>query len=142
MKYALKTYNGKPADFYIQCKGLNSGRPLEKPIPNCFSVYTSDPNLYNIVLVLFIGKHFEPFLRGSVIPFIIKSELETVICSGIEKFNPEHFSKLEQIGNIDRLLIANTQKNILLKKLRIALAREIFGNVCIESRQMLLKYAN
>ena len=38
MQLQIKTYSGQEADFYIQAKGLNAGRPLKNPKANCFAV--------------------------------------------------------------------------------------------------------
>ena len=85
--YTIKTHrNGteisKP-HFYILNKGLNSGKPLEKPCPNCF-VLTAETKeekefYYWITFGLWQSKSFHPFLRGSVIPFIIIGEYKNCI---------------------------------------------------------------
>jgi hypothetical protein len=68
-----KTENGKP-HFFVLCKGLNSGKPLQVPCPNCFIIQTESEEfketLYWITFALWRTKAFHPYLRGSVIPFL------------------------------------------------------------------------
>ncbi|WP_133122167.1 DUF6943 family protein [Brumimicrobium salinarum] len=73
----------KGPHFFILNKGLNSGKPLKKPCPNCFVVCcnseTEKESLYWIVYSLHQGKQFQISLVGSVIPFIRKNDLIKVI---------------------------------------------------------------
>ncbi|SDS90685.1 DUF6943 family protein [Winogradskyella sediminis] len=67
-----KTYS-KP-HFFILNKGLNSGKPLKNPCPNCFVVTTSTKKekntLFHISMMLQLGGFYAYYLKGSVIPFI------------------------------------------------------------------------
>lgn len=69
--------------FFILNKGLNSGKPLKNPCPNCFVVICNSENekeiLYWIVYSLHQGKRFQAALVGSVIPFIRKNDLVKII---------------------------------------------------------------
>ena len=60
--------------FFILNKGLNSGKPLTNPCPNCFVVTTSTEEekntLFHISMMLQIGGFYAYYLKGSVIPFI------------------------------------------------------------------------
>jgi len=60
--------------FFILCKGLNSGKPLLEPCPNCFVCICSSEEekemLYWLVMGLCQGRVFEKYLCGSVIPFV------------------------------------------------------------------------
>ena len=60
--------------FFILNKGLNSGKPLTNPCPNCFVVTTSTKKekntLFHISMMLQIGGFYAYYLKGSVIPFI------------------------------------------------------------------------
>jgi restriction endonuclease S subunit len=83
MKFTLKTHKmheTKPS-FWIQCKGEHSGRPLKKPIPNCFAVYTEEPFLFEYCYMLWKTGKFKASIIGSVIPFIRKKEMEEVLKS-------------------------------------------------------------
>ena len=60
--------------FFILNKGLNSGKPLINPCPNCFVATTSTEEekntLFHISMMLQIGGFYAYYLKGSVIPFI------------------------------------------------------------------------
>ena len=72
--------------FFILCKGLNSGKPLSEPCPNCFICICQSEqekeNLYWILFALWQGRRFHQVLCGSVIPFIRKKELSNLIQQG------------------------------------------------------------
>jgi len=105
MLFSLRQYNGKKdATFYIQCKGLHSGKPLMKPIPNCFSVYCADFHLFFLVLALYKGRRFEPLIHGSVVPFIRIKETENLIECHLATFTPEKYPLFEKLVSIDRLV--------------------------------------
>jgi hypothetical protein len=61
-------------EFYVLCKGNNSGRPSHTPQVNSFVVMAGSSeekdHLYWLSYALWKSRGFEPFLRGSVIPFI------------------------------------------------------------------------
>lgn len=116
------------ADFYIQCKGLHSGRPLQNYIPNSFAVFHSVEFNFERCFCVWKSKGYYQFLRGSVVPFI--SIVET------RKFLNEEFLKMVDIDNkrilaVKQLndLIHNTREKIILyKNMQHALAHEILKN--------------
>ena len=69
--------------FFILNKGMNSGKPMEQPCPNCFTFHAlsqEDKDLYFwLCFGMWKARTFHPYLRGSVIPFIIKSDLVQLI---------------------------------------------------------------
>ena len=70
--------------FFILNKGLNSGKPLYEPCPNCFVVIFSNnedkESYYWLSYSLWKSKFWHQFLVGSVIPFLriheFKSEFD------------------------------------------------------------------
>jgi hypothetical protein len=76
-----KTYNAP--HFFILNKGLNSGKPMDHPCPNCFVVTTQDEEirelLFYMCLSLKAGNYFLCYLQGSVIPFICISVMRKII---------------------------------------------------------------
>ena len=91
-KFYLKTYR-KSAEtdkphFYILNKGMNSGKPLKKPCPNCFTLTANTAeeiqSLYWLCLGLWKAKSFHYYLKGSVIPFITINDMRTAIAGGFE----------------------------------------------------------
>jgi hypothetical protein len=92
-----KEVNLKP-HFYALNKGMNSGKPLLLPCPNCFKIEAENNDLketlYWISFALWKSKAFHPFLIGSVIPFIRIGDYKQLICEKLEivKLNPTEFS--------------------------------------------------
>lgn len=66
--------------FFILNKGLNSGKPLNNPCPNCFVCLTSTDKdkdfMYWLCFGLWKSKSFHYYLKGSVIPFITIGDLK------------------------------------------------------------------
>ena len=97
--YSQKSEISKP-HFFILNKGNNSGKPLLSPCPNCFTIQfesTEDKEqAYWLLFCLWQSKTFYPYLRGSVIPFIILRDMKKCIQSGLDKSdrNPEQFQKM------------------------------------------------
>jgi len=102
--FILKSYNQKDEiskpHFFILNKGNNSGKPLNSPCPNCFVIQfasTEDKELvYWLLFCLWQSKTFYPYLRGSVIPFIILRDMKKCIQNGLDKSDrsPEQFQKM------------------------------------------------
>lgn len=87
LNFEIKTHRVgityKKPHFFILNKGLNSGKSLQKPCPNCYVITTeseTDKNtLFHLSMMLQIAGFYEPSLKGSVIPFItIKDCLNTL----------------------------------------------------------------
>ena len=91
--------------FFILNKGLNSGKPLEQPCPNCFVITTqssaSRESLYYLCLSLKIGKYFGYYLKGSVIPFICISDAKSVIKKALQNSREQNWEqKIEKLKKI------------------------------------------
>lgn len=87
-QFTLKTYTPSAhVDmncFYILNKGMNSGKPSAKPFVNCFTFVTDGPDerdlFYWITFAAWQARKFEPWLVGSVIPFIRIQDVNKIIC--------------------------------------------------------------
>jgi len=117
-----------PFAFFILSKGMNSGKPLEHPCPNCFTFNAADQaekdHFYWICFGLWQSKTFHPYLNGSVIPFIHLRDLNQVINQASEKAqaSPANFQKtVEALKILDQhekqfhrnlLLISEAKKAI------------------------------
>ncbi len=120
-----------PFAFFILSKGMNSGKPLEHPCPNCFTFNAADQaekdHFYCICFGLWQSRSFRPHLIGSVIPFIRLHDLIQVIhhASGKALENPAGFQKtVEALKILDR-----QEKQYHLNLLLISEAkRAIFAN--------------
>lgn len=118
--------------FFILSKGLNAGKPLDKPCPNCFVLFAKSEEeknkLYWLCFGLWQGNFFQPFLTGSVIPFIRLDDLKTVVIEALSKINSCEFEKSISImqglqkhqENISKQLelIKQAKKSLMYKMLR------------------------
>jgi len=85
--FQLKTYRQgmkiQKHSFFILNKGLNSGKPMNEPCPNCFVCTCPTENekqkMYWLLFALWQSKEIEYQLIGSVIPFIRIRDLEKII---------------------------------------------------------------
>lgn len=104
--------------FFLLSKGLNAGKPLDKPCPNCFVLFAGceeeKNKLYWLCFGLWQANFFRKFLTGSVIPFIRLDDLKLVIREALSKVD---FTELEK----SRLVINGLQKHqeIIVKQLEL-----------------------
>ena len=117
--------------FFILNKGNNSGKPLVAPCPNCFVIRfqceEEKEQIYWLSYSLWQSKAFYPFLRGSVIPFIVLRDIKSCLSDGVEKVakNPVQFEKavvalhsleaMEKQYKQNLLLIANAKRMLFYK---------------------------
>jgi len=131
----ITTYNPDqkrtPFAFFILNKGMNSGKPMEHPCPNCFTFNAIDQaekdHYYWLCFGLWQSKSLHPYLNGSVIPFIHLRDLNQVINQASEKAlaTPANFLKTVEALKILDQHEKNYYRNLLL----IAEAKKaIFAN--------------
>lgn len=121
-----RTYQ-KP-HFFILNKGLNSGKPLAEPCPNCFVITTSTKvnreSLYYLCLSLKIGQFFAFYLKGSVIPFIGISDAKKVINTALQNYESQQWQiKVDKLKKITVFEENLKQQLATISKLKIALLR-------------------
>jgi hypothetical protein len=114
--------------FFILNKGLNSGKPLEKPCPNCFVITTltkaNRESLYYLCLSLKVGQFFAYYLKGSVIPFIGISDAKRVISVALKNNGAQQWQmKVEKLKKITAFEENLKQQLSTILKLKIALLR-------------------
>ncbi len=93
--YKIKTHSSKNKisnpHFFILNKGMNSGKPLENPCPNCYVLFADTEEekefYYWLIFGLWQSKAFHPFIIGSVIPFIRIGEFKKCVRTAEEKAN-------------------------------------------------------
>jgi hypothetical protein len=132
----IKVYNGQTVEpkeeetvFYIQSKGNNSGRPLKKPIPNCWEVRTLRSVDFEIMYIIFESKILEPFLRGSVIPFLSLRDYKNIIAPIMDnaiqdnKIINEHYL---QIRKIEENISHQDKIKALLLQMKKAISNEVY----------------
>jgi hypothetical protein len=134
--FKLTTYNPSatyPAiRFYVLNKGLNSGKPLLEPCPNCFVCICNSEeekeNLYWIYFALWQSHKFRQELIGSVIPYIRKKEMTNLIKLAILKNEkrPEVLSKaIILLQSIEISMNKYQDLTMKLKQLKYNLARDL-----------------
>lgn len=124
----IKKHSGnEKASFYIQSHGLHAGRPLKEPICNCFAIWTTVPNAYEICTCLWIAKKYEYFICGSVIPFIRLYEVKDLLRGEFSKsYHLKSLKHLENVLSLEKTLSAQCQH---VKDLKIAYAMQIVKTV-------------
>lgn len=105
---------------FILNKGNNSGKPLNQACPNCFVCLVDSTEerelIYWLLYGLWQSKSFRQYLRGSVIPFIVKNDLISCISHAKSKAanNPDDFQKsVAMLRNLENLE-ATYKKNLQL----------------------------
>ena len=112
--------------FFILNKGLNSGKPLDEPCPNCFVITATTKSkiesLYYLCLSLKIGQFFAYYLKGSVIPFIGISDAKKVINTALQNYEAQQWQmKVEKLKKITAFEENLQQQLSTISKLKIAL---------------------
>ncbi len=112
--FILKSYNQKSEiknpHFFILNKGNNSGKPLVSPCPNCFVIRfqceEEKEMVYWLLYSLWQSRAFYPYLRGSVIPFVVLRDVKECLLNGLEKMkaNSDQFQKaVEALRNLEAM---------------------------------------
>ncbi|MEQ1588045.1 MAG: hypothetical protein ABL895_19345 [Cyclobacteriaceae bacterium] len=106
------TYMGH--HFFVLSKGNNAGRPLDLPCPNCFVVITKCPQqkqlLYWLCYGLWQCGYFQPYLCGSVIPFLRLPELKSIMCDTYAQIENRKTEFEKAVDTLNKLL--HIQQNI------------------------------
>ena len=132
LNYEIKTHNikrtYKAPHFYILNKGLNSGRPMNDPCPNCFVVTTESEeqreSLFYLCLSLQTGRYFNYYIKGSVIPFITINDTRKVLNTASQNYEKDQWQlKVSKLMKIT--LYEENLKNQLntIAQLKLALLR-------------------
>jgi hypothetical protein len=99
--------------FYILNKGMNSGKPLKNPCPNCFVCIFDNEADKDLMLWLCFGlwrtKSFHFYLRGSVIPFINIDDVKYLLIRSEHKVSAKVEAVKKSIEAL-KLLDINEQK--------------------------------
>ena len=94
-------------EFYVLSKGLNSGKPLEKPCPNSFVCICKNQDEKEFYFWLLFGlwkaKHFHQLLTGSVIPFIRIDEFKKEVATQAEHVGKQKTAYTKTIDQIKLL---------------------------------------
>lgn len=121
-----RTYN--QPHFYIQNKGLNSGKALNDPIPNSFIVTTETDEqreaLYYLCFSLQIGRYFSYYIKGSVIPFITIDDTRKVLNTALLNYKKDQWQlKVEKLLKLTAYEENLKQQITTIEQLKLALLR-------------------
>ncbi len=94
----------KDFDLFILCKGLNSGKPLEKSCPNCFVISCKNSDELDFYKTLCFGlwkaRHFQQFLVGSVIPFLRIDDFRATIKAQAEEVSKDKYAFVKDVHKV------------------------------------------
>ena len=125
--FILKSYNQKSEikkpHFFILNKGNNSGKPLSAPCPNCFVIQFQNEiekeQVYWLMYSLWQSNAFYPFLRGSVIPFVVLRDVKSCLSAALTKVdeNPAQFEKaVAALQSLEAMEKQNKQNLLLISQ--------------------------
>lgn len=125
--FILKSYSQKSEikkpHFFILNKGNNSGKPLISPCPNCFVIQfqneTEKEQVYWLLYSLWQSNAFYPFLRGSVIPFVVLRDVKSCLLAALNKVdeNPAQFEKaVAALQSLEAMEKQNKQNLLLISQ--------------------------
>jgi uncharacterized protein YcgL (UPF0745 family) len=123
-----KEYSG--VHFFILNKGLNSGKPLDEPCPNCYVCECTNEEdkeaLYWICFALWQSHQFHQHLIGSVILYIRKKEFYNLVRDAFIKAQakPELFEKaLVLLKTVNEKDLHFQELAAVMKKMKREVAR-------------------
>jgi hypothetical protein len=105
--------------FYVLNKGMNSGKPLLLPCPNCFKIESENEDfrdtLYWVTFALWRTNAFHPYLIGSVIPYIRINDFRRLLNEELKivDANPKGFKEV-----INQLKFIELKENQFLENLK------------------------
>ena len=125
--FILKSYSQKSEikkpHFFILNKGNNSGKPLPAPCPNCFVIQFQNEiekeQVYWLMYSLWQSNAFYPFLRGSVIPFVVLRDVKSCLSAALNKVeaNPAQFEKaVSALQGLEAMEKQNKQNLLLISQ--------------------------
>jgi hypothetical protein len=118
-------------EFYVLCKGNNSGRPSYTPQANSFVVVAGSrdeiEHLYWLSYALWKGRGFEIYLKGSVIPFITIRDYSHVLRQRFTAVPAEKMGKIVKALTVldDSEAAACRQLDAILKMRQLLLSKVI-----------------
>jgi hypothetical protein len=119
--------------FYVLNKGLNSGKPLNEPCPNCFVVIFQNAidkdSYYWLAYSLWKARYWHQFLVGSVIPFLRIDDFRNDYSKKTALMLLEHD---EHLKNVKALKLLEQKEHGLQKNITLIneLRRTILSRYC------------
>ncbi len=120
--------------FFILNKGLNSGKPLPDPCPNCFVVITKTEidrnNLFHLSLMLQIGGFYAYYLKGSVIPFISIDDCRNTLKNSYTSLLSDEFQLQKHINIVSAICKKEAELQKVISKmadLKVSYIQNLFS---------------
>ncbi len=111
--------------YFLLNKGLNAGKPLKEPCPNCFVIlYRTNEEaeqFYFIQMALWKANFWKPFLIGSVIPFLKLDDFKSYFEFKTNEMLQDFKAHQKDINNLKRILELEThqyKKMLLIEELK------------------------
>jgi hypothetical protein len=125
----IKTYNGSrnPSAVYGLSRGINSGKPLDEPCPNCYEITATATDIRHIraaANILFCSGQLRPYLHGSVIEFVRLEQYRKLFAELWSNISPEVMEQTSRmLAGIEACQAETLKRLKKLKELRFAIAR-------------------
>ncbi len=117
----------EPYTFYILRIGNNAGKPMKEPCANCYAFRCNNNDSYEfyywLAYGLWQGKMFMPYLRGSVINFIIKSEFLKVMKDAESKVHDQYAFYMRTLKTVN--LYEKKAANLLYQAQLLQTAKQV-----------------
>ena len=120
--------------FFILNKGLNSGKPLSNPCPNCFVVITKTEaeknTLFHLSMMLQIGGFYAYYLKGSVIPFISIDDCRNTLKNSYTSLLNDEFELQKDINIVSAICKKEAQLQKVISKmadLKVSYIQNLFS---------------
>lgn len=139
MDFTLRCFNGNlqkgsSFQFFILNKGLNAGKPLLQPCPNCWVIMLQSEEdwlrAYTLQTVLWHSGACRFHLLGSVIPYLRIGDMQRLLQNGFATINfdllREGSCTLAQVLEIERLLLQNFKASQRMRRVLYARLVEKF----------------
>jgi len=114
--------------FYVLNRGKNSGKVMRNPCPNCYVLKTDTEeqreSLYYLCLSLQVGKYFNYYLVGSVIPFIRIDDVRRVLDTALQNYEKDQWElKVQKLVKIVEYEENLKNQLTVVAQLKLALLR-------------------
>ena len=117
---------------YILNRGWNSGKPMDKPCPNCFVCICesedSKHSLYWISYTLWQAKQFHLLLKGSVIPFLSIYDAKKIYLKSfatVEANTVDFLTGINLVRKLEENRKVAERQMVLLEQLKITYLRNL-----------------
>ncbi|MCH8490219.1 MAG: hypothetical protein LAT81_09875 [Oceanicaulis sp.] len=136
VNYTISTFNAEKLPegfrFYILSRGANTGRPSHGPNTNCWVIRCNTVEdrafLYAMCNAIYHAGILQPYLNGSVIPFIPLHRYKGILRTQLHTCGNEFKAKAGEINrtllSIEDMISKQARQKELLEDMRVVLLRK------------------